>query len=348
MNDHTGSLLVVDDNEFNLKLITRHLNMEGYTNVEVAKNGREALELMRGKDFDTVLLDIEMPEMDGYAVLGHLKADMRLRNVPVIMISSVEEIDSVVKCIELGAADYLPKPFDPVLLRARLGACLEQKRLRDQETSFIDQIRTEKRRADELLGVLLPSAAASELKASGRVQPRRYENVALLFCDIVGFTAFCDKHGPEDVVSGLQSLFEEFEDITRRHDMEKIKTIGDEFMSTAGLLRPNVAPLLSAVRCGLDMAKAAGAMENGWQVRIGIHQGPVVAGIVGRDRYQYDVWGDTVNIAARMTGPGAPGTVAMTYETWLHVQGDCEGRSLGPVDVKGKGRVEVVECYGLR
>ena len=119
-------------------------------------------------------------------------------------------------------------------------------------------------------------------------------------------------------------------------------------MATAGLLTPNDNPLFSAVKCGLDMAAAAQETEPNWEVRSGVHCGSVVAGIVGRDKYQFDVWGDTVNVAARMAGQGSPGTVAMTHGAWLQVENDCQGRTLGRVDVKGKGEVEIIECYELQ
>lgn len=186
---------------------------------------------------------------------------------------------------------------------------------------------------DQLMNVILPSAAASELKASGKVRPRRYDNVALLFCDIVGFTAFCDTHDPEEVVSSLQALIEKCEEISQKYGMEKIKTIGDNFMATADMLRPNQAPLLSATKCGLDMIAAARALQQ--EVRVGLHSGPVIAGIVGHDRYQFDVRGDVVNVAARMTGIGMPGTVTMTYESWLQVEQECAGRMVGNVLIQG-------------
>ena len=185
------------------------------------------------------------------------------------------------------------------------------------------------------------------MKATGKVQPRGYDNVAILFCDIVNFTDFCTGHSPEEVVAGLQALFTRFEEIATKYGMEKIKTIGDEFMAAAGLIRPDYEPLLSAVKSGLEMALATPEINPEWQVRVGIHAGPVVAGIVGTQKYQFDVWGDTVNVAARMAGAGNPGTVAMTHESWLQVQTDCLGTMLGKMDIKGKGEIDVVECNGL-
>src|SRR2546425_5097704 len=135
----TSSLLVVDDNSMNRIMLSRYITKLGYQ-ATLVENGRQALEKLQAGPFDLVLLDVEMPEMDGYQVLEQLKADPRLRDLPVIMISAVEELESVVRCIELGAQDYLPKPFNPVLLRARLTACLERKRLRDQEVDYLHQV----------------------------------------------------------------------------------------------------------------------------------------------------------------------------------------------------------------
>src|SRR5436190_11482437 len=134
-----SSLLVVDDNSMNRIMVSRYITKLGYR-AALAENGRQALDKLQGEPFDLVLLDVEMPEMDGYQVLEHLKSNPRLRDIPVIMISAVEELGSVVKCIELGAQDYLPKPFNPVPLRARLTACLERKRLRDQEVDYLQQV----------------------------------------------------------------------------------------------------------------------------------------------------------------------------------------------------------------
>src|SRR2546429_6898581 len=158
-----SSLLVVDDNSMNRIMLSRYITKLGYR-ATLAENGRQALDKLQGEPFDLVLLDVEMPEMDGYQVLEHLKINTRLRDIPVIMISAVEELESVVKCIELGAQDYLPKPFNPVLLRARLTACLERKWLRDQEVDYLHQVG-------------LVTAAAAAIKAN-TFQPESLDEVA--------------------------------------------------------------------------------------------------------------------------------------------------------------------------
>ena len=348
MSDTEPALLVVDDNDDNRFTLIQRLKREGYENVAFACNGRDALDLLAGRPFDLVLLDITMPEMDGYQVLERLKADTTLRDIPVVMISAIDEIDSVARCIGLGAADYLAKPYNAVLLRARVSACLEQKRLHDQEAVYTHQIESEKRRADELLYALLPPGAVRELKATNEVRPRRYNDVAVLFCDIVGFTAFCDENPPEKVVEYLQALVGEFERIVRQHEMEKIKTIGDAFMATAGLFDRVPDPIFASLQCGLDMVTASRRIEPNWEVRVGVQFGPVVAGIIGTRQYAFDLWGDTVNMASRVAAHAGPGTVVTSGATWHRIRERGRGRSLGFVDIKGKGRIELIECLGLR
>jgi class 3 adenylate cyclase len=335
-----GTFLVVDDNEINRDLLCRWLRRAGHTAV-VAADGYQALGMLAEQSVDVILLDIIMPGLNGFQVLERLRADNDLRQVPVIMISALSELDSVAHCIEAGAEDYLIKPFNSVLLQARIGACLEKKRLRDR-------IQAEQRRSEALLHVILPSMVVRELKQANAVQPRRYEAVAVMFCDIVGFTPFCDGHDPEFVVQHLQGLIEEWEEIAVRHGVQKIKTIGDAFMAAAGLLEPTVDhPLLHGIRCGLEMIEATRRSTVGWDLRVGIHFGPVVAGVIGKRQYLFDIWGDTVNTAARMESHGIAGAVVVSGPAWMEIAHRCRGESRGLCPVKGKGSLEMVRFDGF-
>ena len=347
MNEAAPAILVVDDNDDNRYTLTRRLKRLGYDNVEVAEDGRMALAKIAAQPFDLILLDIMMPDVNGYEVLEQVKADERLRHIPVIMISAVDEIDSVVRCIKMGAEDYLSKPFNPVLLAARVGATLEKKALRDQEARHLQQLAAEKQRGDDLLHAILPANAVGELIETDHVQPRRFDDVTVLFCDIVDFTRYCDEHAPEQVVAELQELVGGMEELAAKHGLEKIKTVGDAFLATAGLLEANEHPVESAVRCGLEMAALSGQIEPHWQVRIGLHSGPVVAGVVGRHKFLYDLWGDTVNVAARITEQAEPGTVCTSAETWARAGVAGEALALGSVEIKGKGAIELIEIRSL-
>ncbi len=342
-----GSILIVDDDEGNRTMLARRLQRLGFETV-TAENGHAALEKLKSARFDLLLLDIQMPELNGYQVLERLKADPALSDIPVIVLSASDETEKVARCIEMGAEDYLPKPFDPILLQARIGASLEKKRLRDREISHLRQIQEEKKRSDDLLHIILPHDVAHELKTTEAVKPRRFENVAVLFCDIVSFTAWCDKHAPHEVLTHLQSLVEAFEHICLECGLEKIKTIGDSFMATAGLLAPATNPALDGIRCGLAMIAKAKELPPYWKVRVGVHAGPVMAGVVGRRKYQYDIWGDTVNTAARMEQAALPGSICVTVDTWQLLAAHCQGVRQGNVDIKGKGTLDLYRIDQLK
>lgn len=342
-----GRILVVDDNEMNRSLLFDQLYRQGHT-VEVVDNGAEAIQRLREKAFDVVLLDVMMPVMDGIQTLEIIKSEPKTRELPVIMLSAVDDMDKVVRCIEMGAEEYLPKPFERVLLRARIGAALEKKRLRDRERMYLEQIEIEKKHSEELLRVILPEEIVSELRTTNTVAPRRYEEVAVMFCDIVGFTPYCEANEPEDVVSYLQDLVECYEDLAGKYKLEKIKTIGDAFMAAAGLLIPLENPVANCVKCALEMVNDTARIAAHWQVRIGIHVGPVIAGVVGRKKYLFDLWGDTVNTAARVESYGKPGTVHLSREAWSRVERMAEGQSMGAVEIRGKGSMELYQVNQIQ
>lgn len=336
-----AKILVVDDEPFNIDYLEQELEELGYDTIS-ADHGREALQKIVLETPDLVLLDIMMPEMDGFEVLERLKRDRHSQNIPVIVISALSDIDYIVRAVELGAEDYLPKPFDPVLLKARLEASLEKKRFHDQERLYRQQIEAEKKRADELLHVILPPEIVAELKETNTVQPRLYQQVAVLFADIAGFTAYCDNHTPTEVIQHLQAVVEAYEALAAEHQLQKIKTIGDAFMAVAGLLKPVDNPVRQCVACGLAMVEATRQLPpDMWQIRIGIHVGPVMAGIVGHRQYLFDVWGDTVNTAHRIENRGSVDAVNLSAAAKDALAGHYDSALLGRFQLKGKGEMEI-------
>jgi len=279
-----------------------------------------------------------MPGIDGYEICRRLKDNPSTRDIPVIFLTGkIDEADEE-KGFDVGAVDYIHKPFSGPIVLARV-----RNQLALQEAIF--EAKEARRQADQLLHALLPEKAADEIRSIGTVIPRRYENVAVLFCDVTNFTDYCEKHEPEEVVSRLDTLFVIFERIAAKHGLEKIKTIGDGFMAAAGLLRQIDNPVERAICCGLEMTSTLIDTDLGWEIRVGIHAGPVVAGVVGQERYQFDIWGDTVNVAARLVGMSAPGSVAATKEIFDQIASTFDGEALGELDIKGKGTVSV---FGLR
>lgn len=333
-------ILIVDDEPFNVDYLEQELEDLDYDTI-AATNGQEALVKVVTDCPDVILLDIMMPIMDGFEVLNHLKSDAFTRDIPVIVISAANDLPSVVRGIEMGAEDFLPKPFDPILLRARISASLEKKQWHDREKMYLQQIEKEKARANELLRVILPEAIIDELKRTNRVRPRLFENVVVLFTDVVGFTPYCDTHPLADVVRNLQEMIAAYETAALNHGLQKIKTDGDAFMAVAGLFNDLPNPILSSIQCGWEMIRVAGQLPDPWQVRVGIHVGPVLGAILGHRQYLFDVWGDTVNTAQRIESHGAANAVNLSSAAWQQVMGHMEGESLGMIEVKGKGGMEI-------
>ena len=340
MGSEQGNILVVDDVEANRDLLARRLKRQGHI-VVMAENGRLAIDLMRQQTFDLVLLDIMMPEMNGYQVLEYLKADAELRHIPVIMISALDDVDSVVRCIELGAEDYLFKPFNPTILKARIGACLEKKRLRDQEQAYLQELQIEKEKSEQLLLSILPKPVAEQLKQNKSTIADSFAEATVLFADIVDFTQFASDRSPIELVSLLNKIFSAFDQLAEQHGLEKIKTIGDAYMAVGGIPTVRSDHAEAIAEMALDMQKEiiqfnADTGES-FRIRIGMSTGPVVAGVIGTKKFIYDLWGDTVNIASRMESQGLPSSIQVSEATFNRLDGKYHFEERGVIQVKGKG-----------
>ena len=345
-----GSLLVVDDDEANRLMLARRLVRLGHQ-VTLAENGRVALEKLRASAFDLVLLDIQMPEMNGYEVLEQLQADPALRTLPVIVLSASSETDRVAHCIEMGAEDYLPKPFDPVLLQARISACLEKKRLRDREQLHLRQIQDEREKSEQLLLNILPPAVAARLKQGEGVIADNFPEATVLFADLVGFTSLSLNRSPRALLELLNVVFSAFDGLVAELGLEKIKTIGDAYMVAAGVPLPRAdhveASAALALRMLEEMQRLNASLGTAVQIRIGLHTGSVVAGVIGRHKFAYDLWGDTVNTASRMESHSLPGQIHIStaVEQRLRARYRCVPR--GEIEVKGIGPMATFFLEGV-
>ncbi|WP_404379228.1 adenylate/guanylate cyclase domain-containing protein [Caenispirillum salinarum] len=341
-------VLIVDDNAANRDLLEQELEAMDCEPL-LASDGMAALAMLEDDPPDLVLLDVMMPIMDGFSVLVAIRGSAALRDVPVVMISALDDLASVVAGVELGADDYLTKPFEPALLRARVQACLEKKRWRDREASYLREIEAERARADALLHAILPAPAVAELKETGRVTPRRHEDVAVLFADIVGFTRYAEAHPLEQVVEELERLLVACEGCLDRHGLEKIKGVGDGVAVTANLLLPSPDPVGACLRGGLEMLDRLRTQHPEWRMRVGIDAGPVLSAAVGRTKFSFDVWGDVVNVASRLSGLGAEEALYLTDRARRRLGSGASAfrlENLGPVPVRGRGDMVLWRCRG--
>jgi class 3 adenylate cyclase len=338
LTEHT--VLVVDDHDFSRDAVARSLTLDGHT-VFVAKNGQQALTLLRARSFDLVLLDIMMPEVNGFQVLEQCRSDPQLQHIPIVVISGNDDLDSVVRCVEMGAADYLFKPFDHVLFKARVDACLEKKRLRDQEQAYIRQLKAEQEKSERLLLNVLPAPIAARLKQEQGIIAEQFDDVTVLFADIVDFTTLAARVTPTELVGVLNEIFSLFDQLAEQHQLEKIKTIGDAYMVVGGLPVARADHAEAVADMALDMRRAMTRFNAEhselFTMRIGISSGPAVAGVIGRAKFAYDLWGDTVNTASRMESHGLPGHIQVSAATYKRLREAYRFTARGLIDVKGKG-----------
>ena len=342
-------ILVVDDNASNRDLLSRRLQRQGHTVLQ-AEDGAIALALVEKEALDLVLLDLMMPGISGYDVLALLKSDPRFREIPVIMISALTELDSIVRCIEAGADDYLAKPFDPVLLRARVGSSLEKKHLRDRERAMVEALRIEKERYEKLLLNILPKEIVARLQSGETVIANQLSNVTILFADLVSFTKLSSRLSAGDLVRLLNGLFSEFDGLALHLGVEKIKTLGDAYMVASGLPEPRADHAHAVADMALAMIQTVERMNCGLptplQMRIGIHSGDVVAGVIGTHKFVYDIWGDAVNIASRMESYSLPNRIQISAATHRCLHESFRLEPHGSVDVKGKGPMDTYFLLG--
>lgn len=352
-----AAILVVDDSDPMRDLIVLNLQQLGYENVTAAPDGQRALNLIQRHEYDLVVLDIEMPHIDGYGVLTALKNDPTRRHLPVIVSSGLDELDAVVKCVQLGAEDFLTKPLNIVLFRARVAASLERKRLRDLERLRLIQLQDEHRllaveqeKAERLLLNILPKTIAARLKQGERTIAERYSHVTVLFADVVDFITLASRIDPEDLVSLLNDLFSRFDQLADRYGLEKIKTIGDSYLIVGGLPEPRSDHAEAMAAMALEMLDAVQEFNakrgSSLALRIGLNSGPVVAGVIGRQKFSYDLWGSTVNLASRMQSSGLPNRVNVSEATHALLVNKFNFTPRGTVNCKGLGDVHTYLLEG--
>ena len=354
---HHAAILVVDDEPAMRHVMTLTLKALGYHNLADAADGGGALQLLREREFDLLITDLHMPGMDGLTLLAEIKNDPFMRHLPVIIASGMNELESVARCIEIGAEDYLPKPVNTVILRARVTASLERKRLRDldrlrlldlqQEKHLLE---LEKEKSERLLLNILPEPIAERLKQGERTIAERHAEVTVLFADIVNFTVLASNTEPETLVALLNDLFSRFDRLAEFHGVEKIKTIGDCYLAVGGLpvAHPDHAEKVAHLALEMLAVVAQINTEHGTQleVRVGLNSGPVIAGVIGRRKFTYDLGGEAVNLASRIQSSGLPNHVNVSAGTHDRLRGRFTFVERGSITCKGVGEVRTYILLG--
>jgi class 3 adenylate cyclase/CheY-like chemotaxis protein len=360
------AILIVDDAATDRLALVLMLNEAGYSNLLQAGSAAEAIACLTRRspdDVELILTDLNMPGVNGIAACQQIKALPAWSDIPIIMVTGSDEVNDLSAAFAAGAIDYITKPANAVELLARVRSALhlkhemDRRKARERELEVLNGrlegvladlaeqhtlLQHEQAKSEALLLNILPPPIAERLKHAPGIIAEHFEAVTVLFADIVGFTELAAGVAPEALVSLLNEIFSCFDQLAERHGLEKIKTIGDSYMAVGGLPMPLPGHATAVAAMALDMQAAVMTLSGGvLSVRIGIHSGPVVAGVIGTRKFSYDLWGDTVNVASRMESHGQAGAIQVTATTYELIQHAFRCAARGCIQVKGKGAMEV-------
>ncbi len=369
------TILVVEDDTADLNLLSFLLEKQGYE-LQCVQNGLSVMAKIESVTIDLVLLDIKLPDIDGYEVCRLLKSFNKSRDIPVIFISALENVWDKVKAFKAGGVDYITKPFESkeILVRienqltimglqaklvnqnlhlrkeisARIKAEDELLQLNADLEKRVEertwQLNIERDRSEKLLLNILPSPIIEQLKHSQQSIAEDIKDVSILFADIVGFTEISHKHSSREMVTLLNKVFTSFDQLAEKHGLEKIKTIGDAYLVVGGLPGSCGDHAHAVAEMALVMIGKTNELSEELKIpikiRVGINSGPVTAGVIGEKRFVYDLWGDSVNIASRMESYGLAGEIQVSETTYERLKGDYEFEERGIIEIKGKGKMK--------
>jgi adenylate cyclase len=345
-----ASILIVDDKKENILLLEQMLRNAGYVSISSTTNPVEVSQLHRRNRYDLILLDLQMPVMDGFQVMESLKDVETEGYLPVLVLTA--QPDHKLRALKAGAKDFVSKPFDLAEVLIRVYNMIEVRLLHQETKELYNRVVAEQKVSERLLLNVLPHAIAERLKGRPEVTAESFTEliadsfaeVTVLFADIVEFTKFSVGVSPEVLVDILNDIFTRFDTIADKHGLEKIKTIGDCYMAAAGIPVPVTDHAIRAANMALDMIEAVERYNEhsnySLRVRIGISTGSVVAGVIGKRKFLYDLWGDVVNTASRMESHGVSGRIQMTESTRQRLGEKFKFEKRGAIEIKGKGEME--------
>jgi class 3 adenylate cyclase len=321
----TSRILLIEDTPANIQTVTAILKDRGYQ-LSVATSGQQGLNLLEKVRPDLILLDVMMPSMDGFETCLRIKAQTTWREIPVIFLTARTDSADIVRGFEVGAVDYVTKPFNSPELLARVHTHLS-----------LDLLHRENQR---LLLNILPAPIAEKLKKQTGIIAERYDDVSILFADLVGFTPLSAKLSPTELLELLNRIFSAFDELAEEHRLEKIKTIGDAYMVAGELPDPHSDHLGAMARMALAMHERIQQIQvpsGPLNLRVGLHVGSVIAGVIGIRKFIYDVWGDTVNTASRLESHGELDRIQVSEAVYERLKDRFVFEPRGKIDLKGRG-----------
>ncbi|PCJ19509.1 MAG: hypothetical protein COB02_07120 [Candidatus Cloacimonadota bacterium] len=327
MVDEKAKILIIDDSHLIGKILMKLFDRFGYDGI-YKSSAQSGLEYLEQNPIDLIISDIHMPEMDGLQLLKILKENDDYQNIPVIMLTGDLDDSCLAESLESGATDFLTKPIKSAVLRARVKTALAAKKQKDKHHALMMNI--------------LPKNVAKEILETGYSDPKFVNDATVVFTDFQGFTKASTGWTAQELVGTLKKYFDAFDDIIKKYDLEKLKTIGDGYMYAGNVSQNLEGHSEKCVRAAIEIRDYVVNQEvKDFSIRIGIDVGSVMAGVIGKIRLSYDIWGNTVNLASRMESLAPENEIAVSAFTKFLLSETFELESIGIKQVKGVGDLEV-------
>jgi len=340
---NSSSILIAEDENIIAKDISKTLERLGYSVVGSARTGKDIIEKATTLKPDLVLMDIVLNgEMSGIEAAEKI---MKTLGIPVIYLTALADDETLQRAKITEPFGYVLKPFDERILYSSIEMGLYKHKINKELKLRTEELEIERNKSLQLLHNIFPSEIVKELKDNGSIKPREFNSVTLLFTDFQDFTSIASNMHPQQLVSELNDIFKNFDSIIEKNDLEKLKTMGDSYIVAGGLPNESEDHAIKVASAALEMQnylkKRNQVSEHKWEMRAGIHTGHVVAGVVGKNKYTYEVWGNTVNIAGRMERSGKPGEVNITSKTYNLIKDCFKCEFYGEVEIVGNGKLEM-------
>ena len=315
---NTLSVLIVEDENIIARDLSRIMEKFGYEVVDIVSSGEEVITRAIELEPSLILMDIKLNgKMSGIEAAEEIK---KIIDIPIIYITAYADAESIQKAKLTDPFAYIVKPFDEKLLHTSIEIAVHKHHISKKLRERTIELEEEKKKSDILIHNILPKQIVKELRETGVIKPRDYKMVTLLFTDFQDFSTLSSKMKPNELVSELNEIFKHFDKIVDECCMEKLKTIGDSYMAGGGFPEECSDHALKVVKAAIEMQDYITERNNKsrfkWPMRVGVHSGNVVAGVIGKNKMTYDVWGTTVNIANRMESNGRPGKVNISSATY--------------------------------
>lgn len=344
-------ILLVEDNPLYLQVLIYSIkDLSEKISIYNTENGKEAFSLIKKIKPDLIITDWNMPQLSGIELTVKIRKTPEISYIPVIMCTIRDSSENLQYAFSKGVSDYITKPFKKIEFIARVRSQLLLSQSYQTIIKQSEVIKAEKEKSDKLIRNILPESIANELKSHDSVKPKLYENVTVYFSDIVGFTGLTNTMDLVYLINELNDMFSAFDDIMKKYNCERIKTVGDAYIAVCGMHEPNKDHALNIINSAFEIISYLKTRNSTnkikWEIRTGVHTGNLIGGVVGKSKYIYDIFGDTINITSRLEKLSKPMKILISSNTHNIVKSKIAADKKVRLTVKGIGKMDAYFLNG--